>query len=63
MFLGKTVYHYNRLMVTGIGMKLSTHIYYITSMTLDWFPWEPQQQTASDTFLYNHFFTSQTCQL
>ena len=26
MFLGKTVYHYNRLMVTNIGSKLSTHI-------------------------------------
>ena len=24
---GKTVYHYNRLMVTHIGMKLSTHTY------------------------------------
>ena len=34
MFLGKTVYHYNRLMVTHIGMKLSTHTYYITPMTL-----------------------------
>ena len=41
MFLGKTVYHYNRLMVAHIGMKLSTHTYYITPMTLNWFPWQP----------------------
>ena len=41
MFLGKTVYHYNGLMVTHIGMKLSTHTYYITSMTHNWFPWQP----------------------
>ena len=38
MFLGKTVYHYNRLMVTHIGMKLSTHTYYVTPMTHKWFP-------------------------
>ena len=38
---GKTVYHYNRLMVAHIGMKLSTHTYYITPMTLNWFPWQP----------------------
>ena len=41
MFLGKTVYHYNRLMVKHIGMKLSTHTYYITPMTLNLFPWQP----------------------
>ena len=41
MFLGKTVYHYNRLMVAHIGKKLSTHTYYITPMTLNWFPWQP----------------------
>ena len=41
MFLGETVYHYNRLMVTHIGMKLSTHSHYITPMTLNWFPWQP----------------------
>ena len=41
MFLGKTVYHYNRLMVAHIGMKLSTHTYYITPMRLNWFPWQP----------------------
>ena len=41
MFLGKTVHHYNRLMVAHIGMKLSTHTYYITPMTLNWFPWQP----------------------
>ena len=41
MFLGKTVYHYNRLMVAHIGMKLSTHTYYITPMTLNLFPWQP----------------------
>ena len=40
MFLGKTFYHYNRLMVTHIGMKLSTHTYYITPMTHKWFPWQ-----------------------
>ena len=43
MFLGKTVYHYNKLMVTHIGMKLSTHTYYITPMTPNWFPWQPPQ--------------------
>ena len=41
MFLGKTVYHYNRLMVKHIGIKLSTHTYYITPMTLNLFPWQP----------------------
>ena len=41
MFLGKTVYHYNRLMVTHIGIKLSIHTYYITPMTLNLFPWQP----------------------
>ena len=41
MFLGKTVYHYNRLMVAHIGMKLSTHTYYITPMTPNRFPWQP----------------------
>ena len=41
MFLGKTVYNYNRLMVVHIGMKLSTHTYYITPMTLNLFPWQP----------------------
>ena len=41
MFLGKTFYHYNRLMVTHIGMKLSTHTYYVTPMTHKWFPWQP----------------------
>ena len=41
MFLGKTVHHYNRPIVTHIGMKLSTHTYYITPMTLKWFPWQP----------------------
>ena len=40
MFLGKTFYHYNRLMVTHIGMKLSTHTYYVTPMTHKWFPWQ-----------------------
>ena len=28
-------------MVTHIGLKLSTHTYYITLMTLNWFPWQP----------------------
>ena len=28
-------------MVAHIGLKLSTHTYYITSMTLNWFPWQP----------------------
>ena len=41
MFLGKTVYHYNRLMVKHIGIKLSTHTYYIIPMTLNLFPWQP----------------------
>ena len=41
MFLGKIVHHCNRLMVRDIGMKLSTHTYYITPMTLNWFPWQP----------------------
>ena len=41
MFLGKTFYHYNRLMVKHIGIKLSTHTYYITPMTLNLFPWQP----------------------
>ena len=41
MFLGKTVHHYNRLRVAHIEMKLSTHTYYITPMTLKWFPWQP----------------------
>ena len=41
MFLGKTVYNYNGPMVTHTGMKLSTHTYYITPMTLNWFPWQP----------------------
>ena len=45
MFLGKTFYHYNRLMVTHIGMKLSTHTYYVTPMTHNWFPW--QQPTTN----------------
>ena len=45
MFLGKTFYHYNRLMVTHIGMKLSTHTYYATPMTHKWFPW--QQPTTN----------------
>ena len=40
MFLGKSVYYYNRLMVTHIGMKLSTHTYYVTPMTHKWFPWQ-----------------------
>ena len=40
MFLGKTIYHYNRLIVTHIGMKLSTHTYYVTPMTHKWFPWQ-----------------------
>ena len=40
MFLGKTFYHYNRLMVTHIGMKLSTHTYYVTPMRHKWFPWQ-----------------------
>ena len=40
MFLGKTFYHYNRLMVTHIGMKLSIHTYYVTPMTHKWFPWQ-----------------------
>ena len=40
MFLGKTFYHYNRLMVTHIGMKLSTHTYYVTPMMHKWFPWQ-----------------------
>ena len=40
MFLGKTFYHYNRLMVTHTGMKLSTHTYHITPMTHKWFPWQ-----------------------
>ena len=40
MFLGKTFYHYNRLMVTHIRMKLSTHTYYVTPMTHKWFPWQ-----------------------
>ena len=30
MFLGKTVYHYYRPMVTHIEMKLSTHTHYVT---------------------------------
>ena len=46
MFLGKIVYHYNRLMVTHIGMKLSTHTYYITPMTLNWFPWQPPKTNS-----------------
>ena len=41
MFLSKTVYHYNRLMVKHIRIKLSTHTYYITPMTLNLFPWQP----------------------
>ena len=45
MILGETVYHYNGLMITHIGMKLSTHTYYITTMTLNWFPW--QQPTTN----------------
>ena len=32
-------------MVTHIGMKLSTHTYYVTPMTHKWFPW--QQPTAN----------------
>ena len=32
MFLGKTFYHYNRLMVTHIGMKLSTRHPHDTQM-------------------------------
>ena len=28
-------------MVTHIGMKLSTNTYYITPITLKWFPWQP----------------------
>ena len=45
MFLGETIYHYNGLMVTHIGMKLSTHTYYNTPTTLNWFPW--QQPTTN----------------
>ena len=30
MFLGKTVYHYNRQIVAHIGMKLSTHANNVT---------------------------------
>ena len=45
MFLGKNFYHYNRLMVIHIGMKLSTHTYYVTPMTCKWFPW--QQPTTN----------------
>ena len=41
MFLGKTVYHYNRPMVAHIGMKLSTNANNVTPMTLNWFPWQP----------------------
>ena len=32
-------------MVTHIGMKLSTHTYYVTPMTHKWFPW--QQPTTN----------------
>ena len=41
----KIFYHYNRLMVTHIGMKLSTHIYYVTPMPQKRFPW--QQPTTN----------------
>ena len=41
MFLGKTVYHYNRQIVAHIGMKLSTHANNVTPITLNWFPWQP----------------------
>ena len=50
MFLGKIVYHYNRLMVTNIGMKLGTHTYYVIPMTLNWFPWQPPRTDSLRQF-------------
>ena len=52
MFLGKTVYHYNRLMVTHIGMKLSTHTYYITPIMLNLFPWQPPTTDSLRPFFF-----------
>ena len=37
-------------MVAHIGMKLSTHTYYITPMTLNWFHGNHQQEIASGKF-------------
>ena len=34
-------------MIANIGMKLSTHTYYVTPVTLNWFPWQPPTITNS----------------
>ena len=31
----------NMFVVAHIGIKLSTHTYYVTPMTHKWFPWQP----------------------
>ena len=53
MFLGKTVYHYNRLMVTDIEMKLSTHTLHHPPNTHE-FPWQPYsvRQFSLKSLLY-----------
>ena len=50
MFLGKTFYHYNRLRIIHIEMKLSTHTYYITPITHKWFPWQPPTKNSLRQF-------------
>ena len=51
-FPGKTLYYYNRLIETHIGMKLSTQTYYVTPMThTNGFHGNNQQQTALGSFL------------
>ena len=38
------------LMVTQNEMKLSTHTYYMTLMTLSWFPWQPAARNSLKPF-------------
>ena len=54
IFLVK-LYHYNRLMVTHIGMKLSKHTYYVTPMTHKWFPWQQPTTNSLGQFSLNSF--------